>query len=47
VNLIVTGYPRDGLDEEAQAAGASDVLHKPIDFTKLLAVVDQALTHTN
>jgi two-component system, NtrC family, response regulator HydG len=47
VNLIVTGYPGDGLDEKAQAAGASQVLHKPVDFGKLLALVEQAVLPTN
>lgn len=47
VNLIVTGYPGDSLDEEAQAAGASKVLHKPVDFGKLLALVEQAIVPTN
>ena len=47
VNLIVTGYPGDGLNEEAQAAGASQVLHKPVDVGKLLALVEQAVASTN
>lgn len=47
VNLIVTGYPGDGLDEEARAAGACQVLHKPVDFAKLLALVEQAVAPTN
>lgn len=47
VNLIVTGHPGDGLDEEAQAAGAIQVLHKPVDFATLLALVEQAVASTN
>jgi len=47
VNLIVTGYPNDGLDEEAQEAGACQVVHKPVDFPTLLALVEQALAPTN
>jgi CheY-like chemotaxis protein len=45
VNLIVTGYPGDGLDDEARAAGASQVLHKPVDFAK--GLVEQALAFAN
>lgn len=47
VNLIVTGYPGDGLNEEAHAAGVSKVLHKPIEFPKLLAVVTETLAQAN
>jgi two-component system, NtrC family, response regulator HydG len=47
VNLLVTGYPGDGLDEEAHAAGASQVLHKPVDLGKLFALVEQAVASTN
>lgn len=47
VNLIVTGYPGDGLDEEAHEAGARQVLHKPVDFARLLALVEQALAPIN
>ena len=44
VVMIVTGYAGTGLDEEAQAAGARRVLSKPVDFPKLLGLVEQALT---
>jgi two-component system response regulator HydG len=47
VNLIVTGYPGDGLNEEAHAAGVSKVLHKPIEFPMLLAQVAEALALPN
>lgn len=47
VNLIVTGYPGDGLNEEAQAAGAIQVLHKPVDIGKLLAFVEEVVAPTN
>jgi CheY-like chemotaxis protein len=47
VNVIVTGYPGDGLDKEARKAGACQVFPKPVDFARLLALVEQALTHTN
>ena len=47
VNVIVTGYPGDGLDEEAHEAGARQVLHKPVDFAKLLALVEKALAPAN
>lgn len=35
------------MNEEAQAASASQVLHKPVDFARLLALVEQAVTPTN
>jgi hypothetical protein len=40
--LIVTAHPGAGLDEEAQAAGARQVLLKPVDVARLFAVVEQA-----
>ncbi len=43
VNLIVTGYHSDGLDEDAREAGAQQIVHKPIDFALLLALIEQAL----
>ena len=46
-DVIVTGFPGDGLDEEAYAAGARKVLHKPVDFTVLLDLVEQALAAAN
>jgi CheY-like chemotaxis protein len=42
--MIVTAYAGPGLDEEAHAAGARHVLAKPVDFPRLLALVEQALT---
>ena len=47
VNLIVTGFPGDGLNEEARAAGVSKVLHKPIEFPRLLALVAETLAQVN
>lgn len=41
VVLIVTGYSRDGLDQEAVAAGARRVIPKPVDMTKLFSLVEQ------
>jgi CheY-like chemotaxis protein len=43
VTLIITGYPREGLNEEAAAAGARQVLSKPVDMAKLFALVRQAI----
>jgi CheY-like chemotaxis protein len=43
VPMIVTAYAGSGLAEEARAAGVCHVLPKPIDFPKLLALVDEAL----
>jgi CheY-like chemotaxis protein len=47
VTMIVTAYAGNGLDEEAHVAGARHVLTKPIDFPRLLALVEQALPSTN
>ncbi|HLN27432.1 MAG TPA: response regulator [Gemmataceae bacterium] len=47
VNLIVTGYPGERLDEEAHQAGARHVLQKPVDFASLLALVEQAVAPSN
>jgi CheY-like chemotaxis protein len=46
VAMIVTAYA-GGLDEEARVAGARHVVSKPIDFPKLLALVEEALAHPN
>jgi DNA-binding NtrC family response regulator len=43
VALIVTAYASSATAEEALAAGAWQVLAKPVDFTKLLGLVDEAL----
>jgi two-component system response regulator HydG len=47
VVMIVTAYAGTGLDEEARAAGARRVLSKPVDFPRLLSLVEQALTQPN
>ena len=43
VTMIVTAYGGSDLDEEARAAGARHVLPKPVDFPRLLALVEKAL----
>ena len=43
VALIVTAYAGGNTAEEALAAGAWRVLPKPVDFPRLLGLVDQAL----
>lgn len=43
VALIVTAYASSATAEEALAAGAWQVLSKPVDFSKLLSLVDAAL----
>ena len=43
VALIVTAYAGGNTAEEALAAGAWRVLPKPVDFTRMLGLVDQAL----
>jgi len=47
VNLIVTGYHTDGLDEDARQAGACHIIQKPIDFALLLALIEQAMAVTH
>jgi CheY-like chemotaxis protein len=47
VVMIVTAYAGPGLDEEAHAAGARHLLAKPVDFPRLLALVERALTQPN
>jgi CheY-like chemotaxis protein len=47
VTMIITAYGAGGLAEEARDAGARHLLPKPIDFPKLLALVEQALPCTN
>jgi CheY-like chemotaxis protein len=44
VKMIVTAYAAGGLHEEAHAAGARHVLAKPIEFPKLLALVEEVLS---
>jgi CheY-like chemotaxis protein len=46
VAMIVTAYA-GGLDEEARVAGAKHVVSKPVDFPKLLALVEEVLAHPN
>jgi two-component system response regulator AtoC len=43
VTLIVTGCPRDGLDQEAVAAGARHVVSKPVDMARLFTLVEQTI----
>jgi CheY-like chemotaxis protein len=43
VAIIVTAYAGGSTKEEALAAGAMQVLPKPVDFALLLGLVDQAL----
>ena len=43
VSLLVTAYASPATAEEALAAGAWKVLAKPVDFRKLLGLVDEAL----
>jgi CheY-like chemotaxis protein len=46
VTMIVTAWGGSGLNEEARDAGARHVLPKPIDFPRLLALVEQAVPQT-
>lgn len=39
--VIVTGYASHEAAEEAKAAGVGTVLEKPVDFGKLLSVIEQ------
>ena len=43
VPMIITAFAPDALADEARTAGVSHILSKPIDFPKLLALVDEAL----
>ena len=47
VTMLVTAYAGSDLDEEARAAGARHVLPKPVDFPRLLALVEKALVPDN
>lgn len=47
VALIVTAYARTGLDAEAAGAGVWRIFPKPIDFPKLLALVEKARSLPN
>jgi CheY-like chemotaxis protein len=43
VSLLVTAYASQSIAEEALSAGAWKVVAKPVDFQKLLGLVDEAL----
>jgi CheY-like chemotaxis protein len=43
VAMIITAHGGGGLDQEASDAGARHVLLKPVDFPRLLVLVEQAL----
>jgi CheY-like chemotaxis protein len=45
--MIVTAYVGNLLDEELHTAGARRVVPKPIDFPKLLRLVEEALGQPN
>jgi two-component system response regulator HydG len=47
VTMLITGYVGGDLNQEASAAGARYVLPKPIDFPRLLALIEQALPTAN
>jgi CheY-like chemotaxis protein len=47
VNMIVTAYGGSDLEEEASDAGARYVLPKPIDFPRLLALMERSLPQAN
>ena len=41
--MIITAFSDSGLDERARAAGARHVLLKPVDFARLLGLVEAVL----
>jgi CheY-like chemotaxis protein len=43
VAIVVTAYASSGMAEEIRAAGAWQILNKPVDFNRLLPLMDQAL----
>ncbi|HLW64669.1 MAG TPA: response regulator [Gemmataceae bacterium] len=45
--MIITGFPHDGLIEEASAVGVKSVVTKPINFGKLLDMVQESLSRDN
>jgi CheY-like chemotaxis protein len=47
VTMIITAYGANGRVDEARNAGARHVLLKPIDFPRLLLLVEQALPPAN
>lgn len=44
VVLVITGYPRDGLDQEAVVAGARQVVSKPVDMAKLFTLIERTIS---
>lgn len=47
VTMIITAYGSGNLADEARNAGARHVLAKPVEFSNLLALVEQALSCCN
>jgi CheY-like chemotaxis protein len=47
VAMIITAYGANNLAEEARDAGARHVLPKPVDFPRLLVLIEQALPTAN
>jgi CheY-like chemotaxis protein len=47
VAMIVTAHAGSGLEEEAHKAGAWNVVPKPVDFPRLLALIEEALDQPN
>jgi CheY-like chemotaxis protein len=47
VTMIITAYGASSLAEEARDAGAEHILPKPVDFPRLLALVEKALPSAN
>jgi CheY-like chemotaxis protein len=47
VTMIVTAHGANSLETEAREAGARHILAKPVDFPRLLAIVEQALSSPN
>lgn len=43
VTMIITAYGESTLGEDARIAGARHVLYKPIDFLRLLRLVEESL----
>jgi CheY-like chemotaxis protein len=44
VTMVITGYGASSLAEEARDAGVRHILLKPIDFPRLLALIEEALS---
>jgi len=47
VTMLVTAYGGSDLHEQARAAGARHLVLKPVDFPRLLALVEKALVPNN